>query len=215
VGWLTPPEWLASACAAGVGASRVSEPAHGGVGSRTSCLAAQRAGRPPREGASVDAAQRHRDQWSLVVGDGIVWLACVEESSRGRWLSGRNPDAISKRGECPRPRHHQVRAPACALDDHGVGLELGALPAGECAELLVSRALWWRWRASCSWRSGDSSRPGSYQRGHGQAEDHAKASWRPRAGAMEGGSTASFRYRRIFRITSPWVMAAMIRSAPR
>ena len=49
----------------------------------------------------------------------------------------------------------------------------------------------------------------------GQAEDYAKASWRTRAGAMGGGSTASFRCRRIFRITSPCVMAAMIRSDPR
>jgi hypothetical protein len=49
----------------------------------------------------------------------------------------------------------------------------------------------------------------------GQVEDQAKASWRTRAGAMGGGSTASFRCRRIFWITSPCVMAAMIRSAPR
>ena len=27
--------------------------------------------------------QRHRDQWGMVVGDGIFWLARVEESSRG------------------------------------------------------------------------------------------------------------------------------------
>ena len=40
-------------------------------------------------------------------------------------------------------------------------------------------------------------------------------SWRERAGAMGGGSAESFRWRRIFRITSPWVIAAMIRSAPR
>ena len=48
----------------------------------------------------------------------------------------------------------------------------------------------------------------------GQAEDQAKASWRTRAGAMGGGSTASFRCWRIFRMTSPCVMAAMIRSVP-
>src|SRR4029453_10851021 len=40
----------------------------------------------------------------------------------------------------------------------------------------------------------------------GQVEDQAKASWRTRAGAMGGGSTASFRCRRIFWITSPCVM---------
>jgi hypothetical protein len=50
---------------------------------------------------------------------------------------------------------------------------------------------------------------------HGQVEDHAKASWRTRAGAMGGGSTASFRCLRIIWITSPCVMAAMIRSVPR
>jgi hypothetical protein len=49
----------------------------------------------------------------------------------------------------------------------------------------------------------------------GQAEDQAKASWRTHAGAIGGGSAASFRCRRIFRIISPCVMAAMIRSAPR
>ena len=34
-----------------------------------------RAGSQPREGASVDASQRHRDQWGMVIGDGIFWLA--------------------------------------------------------------------------------------------------------------------------------------------
>jgi len=58
--------------------------------------------------------------------------------------------------------------------------------------------------------------PGTGQRPtrHGQAEDHAKASWRTRAGAIGGGSAASFRCRRILRIISPCVIAAMIRSAP-
>jgi hypothetical protein len=48
-----------------------------------------------------------------------------------------------------------------------------------------------------------------------QAEDQAKASWRTRAGAMGGGSAESCRCWRIFRMTSPCVMAAIIRSAPR
>ena len=48
-----------------------------------------------------------------------------------------------------------------------------------------------------------------------QAEDHAKASWRTRAGAIGGGSASRFRCRRSLRITSPCVRAAMIRSAPR
>jgi len=51
--------------------------------------------------------------------------------------------------------------------------------------------------------------------GRAQAEDHAKASWRRRARAMGGGSTANFRCRRILRITSPCVMAVMIRNDPR
>jgi hypothetical protein len=48
----------------------------------------------------------------------------------------------------------------------------------------------------------------------GQAEDHAKASWRTRAGAIGGGSAASVRCRRILRIPSPCVRTAMIRSDP-
>ena len=48
----------------------------------------------------------------------------------------------------------------------------------------------------------------------GQAEDHTKASRRTRAGAIGGGSAESFRCRRIFRLTSPCVMAAMIRNDP-
>ena len=55
---------------------------------------------------------------------------------------------------------------------------------------------------------------GPFPTRHGQAEDHAKASCRTRAGAIGGGSTASFRCRRIVRITSPCMMASMIRSAP-
>jgi hypothetical protein len=37
---------------------------------------------------------------------------------------------------------------------------------------------------------------------------------RARAGAIGGGSAASFRWRKIFRITAAWVMAAIIRRAP-
>src|SRR4030095_10745885 len=66
---------------------------------------------------------------------------------RGGWLSGLDADPVSKWRECPRTRHHQVGQSTRALDDHGVGLELGPLPAGECPELLVSRALWWRRKA--------------------------------------------------------------------
>jgi hypothetical protein len=59
--------------------------------------------------------------------------------------------------------------------------------------------------------SGTSRRPSR----RGQAEDQAKVAWRRRAGAIGGGSTASFRWRRTVLITSPCVMAAMIRSDPR
>src|SRR5215211_8127456 len=112
----------------------------------------------------------------MVISDGIFWLARVQESSRGRRLSGRNANTVSQRRECPRTRHHQVGQPARGLDDHGVGVELGALPAGECPELLVSPALWWRWQAfetywdcgggsgSCSLPCGASSRREYYRK---------------------------------------------------
>src|SRR5262245_12635242 len=48
-----------------------------------------------------------------------------------------------------------------------------------------------------------------------QAEVQAQASWRTWAGAMGGESAESFRCWRIFRMASPCVMAAIIRSAPR
>jgi hypothetical protein len=47
----------------------------------------------------------------------------------------------------------------------------------------------------------------------GQVEDHAKASWRTRVGAMGGGTAESFRCRRICRITSPCVRTPVRRSA--
>jgi hypothetical protein len=37
---------------------------------------------------------------SWVVGDGIFWLARVDESSRGGWFSRLNADTVSKRREC-------------------------------------------------------------------------------------------------------------------
>ena len=89
--------------------------------------------------SSQDASIEKVRQLMQLKGIGIngSWLLVMEffgwrelqESSRGGWLSGLNADAVSKRRECPRTRHYQVRQPACALDDHGVGLELGALPA--------------------------------------------------------------------------------------
>jgi transposase len=83
--------------------------------------------------------------WVLVMA--LFGWRAVKHRREGGGLSRRHADAVSQRGECPRPRDYQVREPPCALDDHGVGLELGALSAGECPEWLVSRALGWRWQA--------------------------------------------------------------------
>ena len=47
---------------------------------------------------------------------------------------------------------------------------------------------------------------------YGLEQSHTNAAWR--AGAMDGGSTASFRCRRIFWMTRASVIAAMIRSVP-
>src|SRR5439155_25760300 len=92
----------------GVVAPPVSKCTDGGVGSRASFHASGLAGGPDRQGASVDAVERHRDQWGMVVGDGIFCLARVEESSRGGWFSRLNADPVSKRRECAGTRHHQV-----------------------------------------------------------------------------------------------------------
>ena len=48
-----------------------------------------------------------------------------------------------------------------------------------------------------------------------RAESHTQSSWRQRAGAMGGGTDASWRGRRMRVITASWVMTAMIRSVPR
>ena len=67
-----------------------------GVGSRASCPAAHLAGGQHREGASVDASERHRDQWGMVVGDGIFWLARVARIV-ARW--------VAERAVTPTPYH--------------------------------------------------------------------------------------------------------------
>ena len=36
-----------------------------------------------------------------------------------------NANAVSQRRQGPRARHDQVGQPPCALDGHGVGVELG------------------------------------------------------------------------------------------
>src|SRR3989442_4057090 len=83
----------------------------------------------------------------VVIGDGIFRLARLQESSGSGRRSGLHADAVSKRRQCAGTRHYQVRQPACALDDHGVGLEWAALSAGQCLALLVSAALRRRWQA--------------------------------------------------------------------
>src|SRR5262249_21333565 len=122
------------------------------VGGGASCPAAKLAQSEHRAGASVDAAQRAREQWGLGVSEGIFCLACVEASSRGGWFSGLDAHTVSKRRECPRTRQHQVGQSPRALDDDGVGLELAPVSTGERAELLVSRALWWRGQAPEAYR---------------------------------------------------------------
>jgi hypothetical protein len=57
-----------------------------------------------------------------------------------------------------------------------------------------------------------SGRTSALRAGYGLEQSHTNAAWR--AGAMDGGSTASFRCRRIFWMTLPSVIAAMIRSVP-
>ncbi len=47
------------------------------------------------------------------------------------------------------------------------------------------------------------------------ASSNANIFWQQRAGAMGGGTDASWRWRRIRVMTDSWVMAAMIRSEPR
>ena len=60
------------------------------------------------------------------VGDGMFCLARVQAPSGGGWLSGLKADTVSQRGERPGTGEHQVGASARTLEDHGVGLELGA-----------------------------------------------------------------------------------------
>ena len=58
---------------------------------------------------------------------GIFWLARVEDASRGGQFSGLYANAVSQRRELLGTGHHQVGQPARALDEHGVGVELGTV----------------------------------------------------------------------------------------
>jgi hypothetical protein len=104
----------------------------------------------------------------------------------------------------PQPRRNPAGWRGMVVPLGMTGLMLGALPTG-------SRGTRW----GCWDDAGPPSLP-THRQGEGgpQAQDQAKASWRQRAGAIGGGSAASCRGRRIFRITSPGVRAAMSRSAP-
>ena len=70
--------------------------------------AADLVGRQHRQSPAVAAAQRDWDQWGVVGGDGIFWLARLQESAGSGRLSGLHADAVSKWCECPRTRHYQV-----------------------------------------------------------------------------------------------------------
>src|SRR5262249_41545117 len=50
------------------------------------------------------------------------WRECKNRREGG--LSGLHADTVATRRECPRTMPHQVRASACALDDHGGGVAL-------------------------------------------------------------------------------------------
>jgi hypothetical protein len=69
----------------------------------------------------------------------------VQESSGSGGLRGLHADTIAQRRKCPRTRERQGGPSARALDDHGVGVEVAALAAGQRPACLVSGALrsWW------------------------------------------------------------------------
>jgi hypothetical protein len=77
---------------------------------------------------------------------GVLRLARVQAASRSRGPGRRHPDAVSPWRECPRARAEQVRQPARALDDHGVGVERAAVSARQCPQCGVSCRLWQRWQ---------------------------------------------------------------------
>ena len=146
-------------------------------GSRASCPAASLDRREDRQGAPGDAAQRDGDQWGLVVGDGIFWLARLQESSGSGRRSGLHADPISKRrksGNTGSPKSGNRPVRWITRSWRGVG--------GACS-LTVPCVCWCRQRvrqrrqalatdgdggrsaSSSSWRSGASSTPGWYRGG--------------------------------------------------
>jgi hypothetical protein len=77
----------------------------------------------------VQAAQRAWEQRGVVVREGVLRRARVQESSRSGGPGWLHADAIAKWGACPGTRAQPVGQPAWALDDDGVGREVAAVSA--------------------------------------------------------------------------------------
>ena len=93
--------------------------------------------------------------WLLVM-EFFGWRAFKNRREVGG-LAGFTPTPYQS-GERARTRDHQIRQPACALDDHGVSVELAALSAGQRPECLVSGALRERGQAfATDWDCGGGS----------------------------------------------------------
>ena len=140
-GWVAHAAGPAPPDTAGVGAAPVAACADGGGSRPASGPAAQRAGRQPRAGAAGHAAARQRDAGGLGVGQGMFWRARVQAASRAGGRRRRHAAAGSQRGEGPSTRASQGGPSTRAREDHGVGREVGALPAGAGPAWRVSRAL--------------------------------------------------------------------------
>ena len=177
VGWRTPAAWAAPTGTSRVGASRVFACAERGGGRGASCPAAPLTGRRNRAGPSADGPARPREQWGLVVGEGMFCLARVQAPSGGGGLSGRNPDPVSQRREGAGTRPPHVGPSAWAWDAHGAGLEWATVPAGACAAWWVSSAFWGRGQACEAPRDG----------GSGAAVAHAAVAMPQERGVPCGG----------------------------
>ena len=101
LGWLADSTGSAASDFAGLCPSHLFERTDCRDRSRTPCPASDLKRREYRQNPSVNDAQRHWDQWVMVVGDGIFWLARLQESSGSGRLSGFHPHAVSKRREQP------------------------------------------------------------------------------------------------------------------
>jgi transposase len=110
-------------------------------------IAAVEAERRAQLPASTDASIDKVRQLMLLKGIGIngAWLLVMEffgwRQLKNRrevgGLAGFTPTPVSKRRQYTGTRDHQGGQPTRALDDHGVGVELAALSAGQRPECLV------------------------------------------------------------------------------